>query len=106
MASGRHLRRKGYTWFFRFRWPKRFATCWNPGELNISLKTGDRRCALHRARVLRLGVEAIMARFTPATTKAEAEALVRSWIGTPRRNTFWDGNSMIWRPQKMRHSAP
>jgi hypothetical protein len=46
MASGRHLRRKGYTWFFRFRWPKRFATCWNPGELDISLKTGDRRCAL------------------------------------------------------------
>jgi hypothetical protein len=80
MAFGRYLRRRGHTWFFRFRWPKRFATCWNPGELNISLKTGHRRCALHRARVLRLGVEAIMARFTPATTKGEAEALVRSWI--------------------------
>ena len=37
-------------------------------------------CALHRARVLRLGLESLMTRFTPTTTKAEAEDIVRQWI--------------------------
>ena len=27
MASGRYLRRRGYTWFFRFRWPRALAAC-------------------------------------------------------------------------------
>jgi len=80
MAFGRYLRRRGHTWFFRLRWPKRFATCGNPGELIVSLKTGDYRRALHRARVLRLGLETLMTQFTPAMSRAEAEGRVRNWI--------------------------
>jgi hypothetical protein len=80
MASGRYLRRRGHTWFFRFRWPTALAACGVSGELGVSLGTGDHRLALHRARVLRLQAEYIMARFTPTTTKAEAETAVRGWI--------------------------
>jgi hypothetical protein len=47
------------------------------GELGVSLGTGDYRLALHRARLLRLQAEYIMAHFTPTTTKAEAETAVR-----------------------------
>lgn len=74
MASGRYLRRRGHTWFFRFRWPAALAACHVSGELIVSLKTRDYRCALHRARVLRLGLERLMTRFTPSKTKREAEA--------------------------------
>ena len=80
MASGRYLRRRGHTWFFRFRWPAALAACHISGELIVSLKTRDYRCALHRARVLRLGLESLMTRFTPSKTKSEAEGLVRQWI--------------------------
>ena len=80
MASGRYLRRRGYTWFFRLRWPAALAACQISGELCISLRTDSYRVALHRARVLRLGLETLMARFTPSTTKAEAEAIVRQWV--------------------------
>ena len=80
MASGRYLRRRGHTWFFRFRWPAALAACHISGELIVSLKTRDYRCALHRARVLRLGLEGLMTRFTPSKTKSEAEGLVRRWI--------------------------
>jgi hypothetical protein len=80
MASGRYLRRRGHTWFFRFRWPAALAACHVSGELIVSLKTRDYRCALHRARVLRLGLESLMTRFTPSKTKREAEGLVRQWI--------------------------
>src|ERR1700682_6731109 len=81
MASGLYLRRRGHTWFFRFRWPAALAASHVSGELIVSLKTRDYRCALHRARVLRLGVESLMTRFTPSKTKSEAEGLVRRWIG-------------------------
>jgi hypothetical protein len=67
MAFGRYLRRRGHTWFFRFRWPAALAACRFVGELNVSLRTGDYRLALHRARVLRLGLETLMTRFTPST---------------------------------------
>jgi hypothetical protein len=80
MAFGRYLRRRGNTWFFRFRWPKALAACQISGELILSLKTGDYRRALHRARALRLGLDTLMPRFTPSKSKAEAEALVRSWV--------------------------
>jgi hypothetical protein len=80
MAFGRYLRRRGHTWFFRFRWPAALAACHVSGELIVSLKTRDYRCALHRARVLRLGLESLMTRFTPSKTKSEAEGLVRQWI--------------------------
>ena len=80
MASGRYLRRRGNTWFFRFRWPRALAACQISGELIVSLKTGDYRCAAHRARALRLGLDTLMPRFTPSQSKAEAEALVRTWV--------------------------
>jgi hypothetical protein len=80
MASGRHLRRKGYTWFFRLRWPAALAACGVSGEVCVSLRTRDYQCAQHRARVLRLGLETLMTRFTPRTTKSEAEGVVRQWI--------------------------
>lgn len=80
MAFGRYLRRRGHTWFFRLRWPTALASCQISGELIVSLRTGDYRLALHRARLLRLQVECIMARFTPETTKDEAEAAIRGWI--------------------------
>jgi Domain of unknown function (DUF6538) len=80
MASGRYLRRRGHTWLFRFRWPAALAACHISGELIVSLKTRDYRCAMHRARVLRLGLEGLMTRFTPSKTKSEAEGLVRQWI--------------------------
>lgn len=80
MAFGRYLRRRGNTWFFRFRWPTALAACQVSGELIVSLKTGDYRCALHRARVLRLGLETLMAQFTPAMSRAEIESRVRHWI--------------------------
>ena len=80
MASGRYLRRRGHTWFFRFRWPAALAACHISGELIVSLKTRDYRRALHRASVLRLGLESLMTRVTPSKTKSEAEGLVRQWI--------------------------
>jgi hypothetical protein len=80
MATGRYLRRRGYTWFFRLRWPAALAACRVSGELIVSLGTGDYRLALQRARLLRLQAEYIMARFTPTTTKTEAETAVRGWI--------------------------
>jgi hypothetical protein len=80
MAFGRYPRRRGCTWFFRLRWPAALASCKVSGEVIVTLKTGDYRLALHRARVLRLQAELMMARFTPTTTKAEAETAVRGWI--------------------------
>lgn len=80
MASGRYLRRRSHTWFFRYRWPAALAACKVSGELIVSLRTGDYRLALQRARLLRLQVEDIMAQFTPTTSKAEAESAVRGWI--------------------------
>jgi hypothetical protein len=80
MATGRYLHRRGYTWFFRLRWPAALAACQISGELCISLRTDSYRVALHRARVLRLGLETLMTRFTPLTTKAEAEGIVRQWV--------------------------
>ena len=50
------------------------------GELSVSLRTGDYRCALYRARVLRLGLETLLTRLTPSTSKAETEAIVWQWI--------------------------
>jgi hypothetical protein len=77
MASGRYLRRRGHTWFFRFRWPAALAACHVSGELIVSLKTRDYRCALHRARVLRLGLESLMSRFTRPRRKARR----KDWCG-------------------------
>ena len=80
MACGRYLRRRGHTWFFHLRRPAALAACRISGEFSVSLRTGDYRCALYRARGLRLGLETLMTRLTPSTSKAETEAIVRQWI--------------------------
>ncbi len=69
-----------YMVFFRFRWPAAFAACHVKGELSVSLRTHDYRCALHRARILRLDLESLMTKFSPSKTKTEVESLVRQWI--------------------------
>lgn len=78
MGYGRYLRRRGYTYFFRCRWPKHLAIFRISGELQISLRTRDYPTAIHRARLLRLGMETtLMTRFTPSMSKANAETMVR-----------------------------
>jgi uncharacterized protein DUF6538 len=88
MGYGRYLRRRGYTYYFRCRWPKRFAAFHISGEHLVSLGTRDYTLALHRARLLKLGMETLMTRFTPTTSKADAEAIVRRWI-----------DSALWRQE-------
>jgi hypothetical protein len=80
MRVGRHLRRKHHVWFFRFRWPRRLAPCRLAGELLVSLRTQHYSLALQRARILRARVEELMSQFQPGMSKAQIEALVRSWI--------------------------
>jgi Domain of unknown function (DUF6538) len=80
MGYGRYLRRRGHTWFFRYRWPAALAACSFASELTFTLRTRDYRVAVRRARLLRLQVEELMNRFTPQTPQADAEAMVRGWI--------------------------
>ena len=80
MSFGRYLRRRGCTWVFRFRWPRRLADCGISGELVLSLRTSDYTLAVNRARKLRLEVESVMREFTPSMSRAEIEGLVRGWI--------------------------
>ncbi len=80
MGYGRYLRRRGYTYYFRCRWPKHFADFRLSGELQVGLRTRDYKLALHRARLLRTGMETLVTRFTPTISKADAEAIVRRWI--------------------------
>jgi hypothetical protein len=85
MGFGRYLRRRGTRWFFRYRWPVRLAKLGISGEVILRLGTANYRVALHRARILRVEVERLVAQFTPALSKREAEALVRTWID----KCFW-----------------
>jgi hypothetical protein len=74
-----YLRRRGHTWFFRWKWPARLAARGFSGELIRSLKTCDFRIARWRALNLVLRIEA-MTTGQPLPSRAELEALVRSWI--------------------------
>ena len=74
-----YLRRRGHTWFLRWKWPKRLAACGLPGELIRSLRTGDFRIARRRALMIVLNIEAMIS--SPDLPKrAELETKVRHWI--------------------------
>jgi hypothetical protein len=74
-----YLRRRGHTWFFRRKWPKRLAACGISGELIRSLKTGDFRIARRRALTLVLNIET-MTSSVDLPTRAELESAVARWI--------------------------
>jgi hypothetical protein len=79
LRVGRYLRLRGYTFFFRYRWPTFLARCQGPGELIRTLRTTDRRTALFRARQLAVLVENLLMQ-QPHPTKFEVESAVRRWI--------------------------
>ncbi|MDX6461033.1 MAG: hypothetical protein QOE55_4730 [Acidobacteriaceae bacterium] len=74
-----YLRRRGHTWFFRWKWPKRLAAFGISGELICSLKTGDYRIARRRALTLVLNIET-MTSSVDLPKRAELESAVRRWI--------------------------
>jgi hypothetical protein len=74
-----YLRRRGCTWFFRWKWPKRLAANHGSGELIRSLKTGDYRTARRRALMLVLKIET-MTSSMDNPSRAELESAVRGWI--------------------------
>ena len=71
-----YLRRRGYTWFLRWKWPSRLAAFGFSGELIRSLRTSDFRIARRRALTLVLQIE-IMTESTPLPKRAELESAVR-----------------------------
>src|SRR6266536_2466900 len=74
-----YLRRRGHTWFLRWKWPKRLEACGLSGELIRSLRTSDFRIARRRALTLVLNIET-MTSSTDLPKRAELESAVRSWI--------------------------
>jgi hypothetical protein len=74
-----YLRRRGHTWFFRWKWPKRLAAYGISGELIRSLRTGEFRIARRLALTLVLKIEAMISS-NSHPTKIELESAVRDWI--------------------------
>jgi len=74
-----YLRRRGHTWFLRWKWPSRLAACGLSGELIRSLKTSDFRIARRRALTVVLKIET-MTSSVDLPKRAELESAVRSWI--------------------------
>jgi hypothetical protein len=74
-----YLRRRGHTWFLRWKWPSRLAAFGFSGELIRSLRTSDFRIARRRALTLVLQIET-MTESTQLPKRAELESAVRRWI--------------------------
>ena len=74
-----YLRRRGHTWFFRFKWPSRLAPYHFSGELIRSLKTSDFQIARRRALMLVVNIET-MTSSVDIPKRAEVESAVRRWI--------------------------
>jgi hypothetical protein len=74
-----YLRRRGHTWFLRWKWPSRLAAFGFSGELIRSLRTSDFRIARRRALTLVLQIET-MTESTQLPKRAELENAVRRWI--------------------------
>jgi len=74
-----YLRRRGHTWFLRWKWPSRLAAFGFSGELIRSLRTGDFHIARRRALTLVLQIE-IMIESTQLPKRSELESAVRRWI--------------------------
>jgi hypothetical protein len=74
-----YLRRRGHTWFFRWKWPKRLAARGFSGELIRSLRTGDFHIARRRAFMMVLKIEA-MSSSNNVRNRSDLESAVRGWI--------------------------
>jgi hypothetical protein len=74
-----YLRRRGHTWFLRWKWPSRLAAFGFSGELIRSLRTSDFRIARRRALTLVLQIET-MTESTQLPKRAELESAIRRWI--------------------------
>jgi len=74
-----YLRRRGHTWFLRWKWPSRLEAFGFSGELVRSLKTGDFRTARRRAMTLVLKIDAMISS-TDLPKRAELEGAIRRWI--------------------------
>ncbi len=74
-----YLRRRGHTWFLRWKWPSRLAARGFSGELIRSLRTSDFHIARRRAFMLVLKIEA-MSSSNNVLNRAELESAVRGWI--------------------------
>jgi hypothetical protein len=74
-----YLRRRGHTWFLRWKWPSRLAAFGFSGELIRSLRTSDFHIARRRALTLVLQIET-MIESTQLPKRAELENAVRRWI--------------------------
>jgi hypothetical protein len=72
MSYGRYLRRRGCTWFFRLRWPRRTVPCGVSGELVLSLRTSA-------YSVLRIQVEGLMSQFTSSMTREDLDTRIKNW---------------------------
>ena len=79
MSLPAYLRRRGHTWFFRWKWPSRLVAFGFSGELIRSLKTGDFRIARRRALTLVVQIET-MTSSTDLPKRAEVESAIRRWI--------------------------
>lgn len=84
MPIAHYLRRRGYTYFFRYRWPARLASFGFSGELIRSLRTQDFHTARRRAMSLVLRIEATTTSHQ-LPSRAELEGLIRHWID----NCLW-----------------
>jgi hypothetical protein len=74
-----YLRRRGHTWFLRWKWPSHLAAFGFSGELIRSLRTSDFRIARRRALTLVLQIET-MTESTQLPKRAELESAIRRWI--------------------------
>src|SRR5882757_170751 len=74
-----YLRRRGHTWFLRWKWPSRLAAFGFSGELIRSLRTSDFRIARRRALTLVLKIDAMISS-TDLPKRAELESAIRRWI--------------------------
>src|SRR5436305_659397 len=73
------LRRRGHTWFLRWKWPSRLAAFGFSGELIRSLRTSDFRIARRRALTIVLQIET-MTEAKQLPKRAELESDIRRWI--------------------------
>ena len=105
MGIGRYIQKRGDAYRFRARLPQGIVACAGRSEIVAPLAARDRRTALRRARVLRVALEALVARLSavPQLTSAEAEALVRAWIDRARDALDRDlaaGRSVFFSPDE------
>lgn len=85
-----YLRRRGHTWFLRWKWPSRLAAFGFSGELIRSLRTSDFRIARRRALTLVLQIET-MTEATQLPNRAELESAIQRSID----DSVWRGYATL-----------